>query len=123
MEPIKEFLTAHWADILGAIVVIRVIAAIARTRVPTDRSKADGVLDVIEACFHWAKIASGWAKLSGRPDVAKVLDVIAGPDSEPPVAAPSTDPVTLDYSKDIPPALQPAVSPPANSNPDPPEAA
>ena len=94
MEPIKEFLTAHWADILGAIVVIRVIAAIARTRVPNDSSKADGV-----------------------------LDVIAGPDSEPPVAAPSTDPVTLDLTRDVPPALQPAVAPPANSNPDPPEAA
>lgn len=40
-----------------------------------------------------------------------------------PVARPSDEPVTLDYSKDIPPALQPAVSPPANSNPDPPEAA
>lgn len=124
MEPIKEFLSAHWADILGAIVVIRVIAAIVRTRVPDDGSKADGVLDVIEACFHWAKVASGWAKLCGRPDVARVLDVIGGPDSEPPPASPaSTEPITLDLTRDIPPALQPAVSPPANSNPDPPEAA
>lgn len=38
------------------------------------------------------------------------------------VSRPSEEP-TLDMTSDIPPALQPAVAPPANSNPDPPEAA
>lgn len=52
------------------------------------------------------------------PAYPRIADVVTLP-----VSRPSEEPVTLDLTRDIPPALQPAVSPPANSNPDPPEAA
>lgn len=60
-------------------------------------------------------IAKTGVEVNAAPRLADVVTL--------PTSPASAEPVTLDLTKDIPPALQPAVSPPANSNPDPPEAA
>lgn len=123
-----DFIRAHWLEILVGLSVLPVVLrAIIQ---PAKGSSLDRWISRYEALvFDLRKILKSFGvALPGAPvdplpepapvEPTRTADVVTLP-----VARPSDEPVTLDYSKDIPPALQPAVSPPANSNPDPPEAA
>lgn len=122
-----DFIRAHWLEILVALSVLPVVVrAVVQ---PAKGSSLDRWLSRYEALvFDVRKILKSFGvalpgasvdPLPAAPvDYPKLADVVTLP-----VPAPSTEPVTLDLTRDVPPALRPAVAPPANSNPDPPEAA
>lgn len=130
MNAALDFIRAHWLEILVVLSVLPVVVrAVAQ---PAKGSALDRWLSRYEALvFDLRKILKSFGialpgasvdtlpeQVQPAPVYPKIADVVTLP-----VAAPSTEPVTLDLTRDVPPALQPAVAPPANSNPDPPEAA
>ena len=120
------------AGVLFVVALWLLISLLSLLENPTPGSKLALVVDGVKrwgidlpGTARWLKAllthvrdARTGALLDQASAAPRLADVVTLP-----VSRPSEEPVTLDLTRDVPPALQPAVSPPANSNPDPPEAA